>query len=303
MQHDSTLPYLPIRLDCVLPATPLRDPVRHERFTLPWWRLNLLACQNDALYVAGPSDSASIYVYVIMRICSYVTVHPVGVREVNQNAHINNIASAVTDDGRSYLIAAGGDPLQIDGRGTLTVLPLENDDGDLSSGCEGGRDIPRPGLTAKSTTVELPCKSVWGIDSSPDCKVLAIGSNSHRTLLLRFNPGDESTCSTELRSPLLDLVGHVSNIPCVSFTPPTQSPTLLMTASVDTTFCVYDVDSGEKVYQDGRATEVAFSTREHWCWAVRWLRPELFKPVSRDDAMWKALEFKPQLGIVLDRQC
>lgn len=282
-----TLPYLPIRVDCVLPSTSLRAR-DGSMLVLPGWRMNLVCCKNDTLYVVAPEETTSVYAFRIHRGGPHaLSLHFDSFADVGPNRHINNLLCFDAANDKTFLLATGGDPREQETNGTLTILELPHPSSFPSN------VFPYPRLPTEASTIALPCKSTWGIDALPGTNLIAVSSNSHVVLLYELCSSDVPEIVHCLR-PISTLNGHFNNIPTIAFSPVSQNRKLLLSGSIDTSFCIYDIErGGRRLYQDKQAASQIydFFTAQSSCWSVCWLIPDAIKPVHDSDPLWFSITY------------
>lgn len=281
-------PYRPLRVDSILPRVELRK-ANGETFAMPSWRLNLMVCKNDILYLVGPDDSPAVVAYAILRGGkSPLSLSVLGEYTLaEQELHPNNAALFTSSTGSQSLLVTGGNPGEQGPNGKLVVFGLPN---------AGEESCRRQG-----TLLLLPLKSTWGLDVAADgSDTIAVSSNSHVVSVFRltFSEDAEVGISRPNLEALHHLRGHMGNVPCVTFGPGVEdgSKQLLYSASIDSTFCVFDFATGRRLYQDSQAHDHDFHGLivKDWCWSVLALAcppaSHAIKPVYERDAVWSSLE-------------
>lgn len=271
---------------------PLNENSREFVRQTPLYRLNLLAAEGQILYF--PYSSSSIARYRIHR-SNGVILEPLPSCVIDPPTSINNtrIANFPSHIGGCMLLMTGGCEMT-PANGTLTIMQLRH---------------PKNNPVLYAHTTYIPATSAWGLAVHEFSGRLAISSNSQTTLVLGLFPSqgfiyhhgpEDSAYSEELpghsqyyrRFQIALLTEtepntHLSNIPCVAFN---KSGTLLASASIDTTFAIFDLKesskppefsmdlfvkclSGRKIYQCSLPVaprDDRFRTRAR-NWNVHWL--------------------------------
>lgn len=302
----TSLAYSQILAQTRLP-TPLNEHASYIQDT-PRYRLNLLATDGDVLYF--PYSSSRIARYRIRR-SNGVQLEPITTCTITPPIVINNIriANFATHRGGHLLLMTGGSQASTES-GTLTILQLPNSH--LDPSC--------------AYTYPLPVTSAWGLAVHNPTGRIAVSSNSQTTLVLAIAthqgfiyhqnrtdsptaavPGqtlDEPSAHTQSTPPdtithdfyrrfrLVPMTRflnntHRNNIPCVAFN---KSGNLLASASIDTSFALYDMSetcepfpmvmdllvpclSGRRLFQNVipvPAHDDIYRVRQR-NWAVHWL--------------------------------
>jgi hypothetical protein len=282
------LPYRPLRVDRILPPIPLRDEAGAS-VSLPLWRLNLLLCKGDKLFLASPNDLPALLEFTVERGRSAgpITLRVSGTYELC--SHANNVALLEHSSGSTYLLATGGNPAEPGFNGTLTILPL-------SPRGQGGS-------APVSVTHALPrTKSTWGLDAVDGADLIAVSSNSYTTSVYKLahgkrDGGADSPAELELEPLHCFRSSHFDNIPCVCFGPqPAEAGgrRLLYSASIDCSFCVYQMSSGRRLLQDGSHRVDNSNARSpsvrNWCWSVAAVSRCPPKLVAKHDALFGSFE-------------
>lgn len=281
--------YVPLEVEQVMPAVPLRN-TRRETVSIPRFRLNLLLAKDDRLYLADSGDESRVLVYKVER---GLEPGPVCLRIVDEyelsNSHTNNLALLSATNGRSYLLATGGNPGTENTvhNGTLTVLPLPSS--------RGGSELPPAGKV-----VALPDnKSAWGVHASDERDLVAVSTNSLRVLVYHLVHDQER--DEVVLHPMHTFRSHFCNIPVVWWSKTDfggQRP--VYSASIDGSFAMHCAKSGRRLLQlpltTDRSDEVnSLHSMRTWCWSLLPLSPsecsplmveaadDVFKSLHRDD--------------------
>lgn len=273
-----------------MPSVPLRD-YRRDILNIPRFRLNLLVSKGDRLFLADANDVSRVLVFKVER---GLGPGPVCLRMLDEwklsNSHTNNLALLNATNGRSYLLATGGDPAMENTihNGSLTVLPLP---------------IPNSGAHRPPTgkVVALPDnKSAWGVHASDEHDLVAVSTNSLRVLvyvLVHDLERDEIVLH-----PKKTFRSHFCNIPVVCFGPQLGKQSPLFSASIDGSFAMHCAKSGRRLLQlppTAGAADVATSLRDSmrtWCWSILPVSLSECSPLAVDgaDDLYKCIQHDPR---------
>lgn len=256
-------------------TTPPNEP--SESPHLCKWRLNLLASHNDKLYLAVDCD---IYEYSLVR-SNGLQIVPVKVHTFTPPSTVNNVSIAQFPPkyGGPTLLAAGGDAAVGNSRGSLSMLRL-------SSSSPAGSIASSGGNAEAFFLTNL--KSAWGIDACPSTGQVALSTNSHASVVLQLQ-ANEPTAAPALVYPAINCT-HFENIPCVAFS---RFGSLLASASIDTTFAIYDVSKPSR----SRAQRIIQSPQRdpndgeaEWCWRFTWINQSTPRCTPVSDPAWESID-------------
>ncbi|KAJ1828167.1 hypothetical protein LPJ56_001268 [Coemansia sp. RSA 2599] len=113
--------------------------------------------------------------------------------------------------------------------------------------------------------------STWGCAVHEGTETVATSANSFTITLLqspRMVSGTGDAAEPTFHADELELTGHADNIPCVSFS---TSGRYLASASIDFTIRVWSMSSKQPLF---------VFRYSQWCWAVAFVYPFYFMPVS-----------------------
>jgi WD40 repeat protein len=319
--------YIPLRVDGPVLNTYLLDgdskrfPLARGRMNL------MTSRQDTLYIIAHIEPSYAVVYSIVRSGHRLIELRAVRSHAIEPETHVNNVVLAKIKDGTPYLLATGGRPMHpaAEDVGSLTFIPLPHVElcvaaiepiprfSDIERDNDTVNDADnefRTRRTAQLSTWSTPAttialtgfKSAWGLDTIPGTDLVCVSSNSHCVLLYeiaayesrsgqkeamrqgeRLAPSSASSLSLRLVS---RLTGHFGNIPCCVFSP-TSSPRLILSASIDTSFCLFSADLNARLYQDMQN----FATFEYdggWGWSACFLSDVLAKPVDIEDPVWLA---------------
>ncbi|KAI8812156.1 hypothetical protein BJ742DRAFT_795036 [Cladochytrium replicatum] len=224
----------------------IRNVSTHQlsRVSVCPWRMNL---------VAVSSETSTLFVGSLHSITCFSTERPVFPFRTLEISSIE---------------ATDINALRIGYLGQQEVLAAVNDLG--TAAIFFTADLDRPQLTFDVV------ESAWGISTHAGRYLLAVSSNSHKITVFFLGSSIEQHSQAQ-RDPIV-LQGHAHNVPSIDFS---ESGEFIASASVDSSCCIWHVDSGSMLFKKRLCDE--------WGWCVRFIPRNAIDATTKPELNYSAV--------------
>ncbi|KAJ8902328.1 hypothetical protein NDN08_006735 [Rhodosorus marinus] len=263
--------YLPVMVEYSFEDVQLPSMSEHDLST---WRMSLLAMDSSGKYMYVAGSDGCIREFLLERDDTALRNPLSRTLKFRRSLRygigntVNQLKCYSFDDLGDVLFAACGEA----GHGPGSVMAIQ-----LGRADERPRD-PRGWMAT------MP-DSAWGISAHPGRRVLAVSCNAPSVRLFRIlSPASSQEPLLAPSMPHEELVGHLGNIPCVSFTPNGRH---LLSCSLDGSIFLWDWEHAGIV---SFCDLSHFNSMRTWGWFVQYVPYESVKRVGNCDKFFALVE-------------